>query len=255
MEFEIQRQSELHSHGEEVVQQTMGWDEYRQITVPQRSKEEEDDYRYFPEPDLPPLVVSEAWIEEIRAALPELPQAKLARFQSQYDLNAYDADILVAEKETADYFEAVIENTPDIDPKSVANWITGELFGLMNQAGESLSNLKVSPQALGELLTMLAKSRINATTAKSVLAEMFEHGKSAQEIVDGKGLAQISDSDQIATTVAHLLAANPDQVKRYHEGKESLANWFFGQVMREMKGQANPQVVKSELQKQLSQGK
>lgn len=252
IEYEVQRQSELHDRGERVIQQTMGWDESRQVTVPQRSKEEEDDYRYFPEPDLPPLIVEPAWIDEIKAALPELPQAKMARFQDQFGLSAYDADVLVAEKETADFFEATIEAAPKVDPKTIANWITGEIFGYMNQAGVSLSSLKVSPQTLGELLLMLEKAVINATTAKSVLAEMLESGASAQKIIESQGLSQISDSDQISNMIAGILAANPDQVAKYRAGKESLANWFFGQVMRETKGQANPQVVKDELQKQLS---
>jgi aspartyl-tRNA(Asn)/glutamyl-tRNA(Gln) amidotransferase subunit B len=251
MAFEIKRQSELHERGERVIQQTMGWDEKRQVTVSQRSKEEEDDYRYFPEPDLPPLVVEQAWVDEIRAALPELPQEKFARFISHYGLSEYDADILVLDKPTAHYFEAVIEASPDVDPKLVSNWIAGDLFGLMNQAGIGLSSLKVSPNSLGELLRLLASSKINATTAKSVLEEMFASGTSAEEIVKAKGLSQISDSDQIADTIAGLLADHPEEVLQYREGKESLENWFFGQIMRLTKGQANPQVVKAELQKQL----
>jgi aspartyl-tRNA(Asn)/glutamyl-tRNA(Gln) amidotransferase subunit B len=252
MAFEIERQSQLHERGERVIQQTMGWDEKRQVTVSQRSKEEEDDYRYFPEPDLPPLIVEGAWIEEIQNALPELPQEKFERFISQYGLSEYDADILVLDKPTAHYFEAVVAASPDVDPKLVSNWITGDLFGLMNQAGVGLSSLKVSPLALGELLSMLAGLKINATTAKSVLEEMFASGTSAEEIVKAKGLSQISDSGQIADTIAGLLADHPDEVQQYREGKESLENWFFGQIMRLTKGQANPQVVKVEMQKQLA---
>ncbi len=251
MAFEIQRQGKLLDNGEKVIQQTMGWDESRQVTVTQRSKEEEDDYRYFPEPDLPPLVVEKEWVAEIRAVLPELPQAKFQRFMEVYGLSVYDADVLVNDKAVAEYFEAVIGSSAEVDPKLVANWVTGELFGLMNQAGLGLSHLKVDSKSLGDLLTLLNEGKINATTAKSVLAEMFESGESAQNIVKAKGLAQISDNQQIADTIASLLANQPDEVNQYREGKESLANWFFGQIMRETKGQANPQVVKEELEKQL----
>jgi len=251
MAYEIERQSELHRRGKPVIQQTMGWDENRQVTVPQRGKEEEEDYRYFPEPDLPPLVVDEKWIEEIRLSLPELPQAKFQRFQEQYELSAYDADVLVADQEVADYFEAVGEAAPEVSVKLAANWVTGELFGLMNQAGVGLSSLKVSPQALAGLLKMLKGKRINTPTAKTVLAEMFDSGQSAESIVEAKGLSQISDADHIANMVSQVLDENPEQVTKYLEGKESLANWFFGQVMRAAKGKANPQVVKDELARQL----
>ena len=253
MAFEIERQSQLHERGERVIQQTMGWDEKRQVTLTQRSKEEEDDYRYFPEPDLPPLIVEQAWVDEIRATLPELPQEKFARFIAQYGLSEYDADILVLDKETAAYFEATVEASPGVDSKLVSNWITGDLFGLLNQAGIGLDQLKVSPQSLGELLNMLAASKINATTAKAVLEEMFQTGASAADNVKDQGLSQISDSDTIADTIASLLADHPAEVQQYRDGKESLENWFFGQVMRLTKGQANPRVVKAELQKQLSQ--
>ena len=250
--YEIKRQQKLHEQGEPVIQQTMGWDENRQVTVPQRGKEEEDDYRYFPEPDLPPLVVEKEWVEEIRGSLPELPQAKFQRFQEDYELSAYDANVLVAEQEIADFYEAVVEVSDEVNPKLVANWVTGELFGLMNQAGVNLDQLRVSPQHLSELLKMLETGNINTPTTKTVLAEMFESGKPAEAIVESKGLSQISDADQLAKMVAQILDENPEQVTKYLGGKESLANWFFGQVMRVTQGKANPQVVKDELVKQLS---
>jgi len=253
--FEIERQSALHSKGKPVIQQTMGWDENRQVTVPQRGKEEEDDYRYFPEPDLPPLVLESEWIEEIRASLPELPQAKFKRFLGEYELSAYDADVLVAEQDIANYFEAVVEASPKISAKLAANLITGELFGLMNQAGIDLSSLKVNPNNLAGLLEMLEEARINIPTAKTVLGEMFATGRSAPAIVEAQGLSQISDADHLAEMVAQVLAENPEQVQKYLDGKESLANWFFGQVMMATKGKANPQVVKDELARQLSMKK
>jgi len=250
--YEIERQSELHNQRKPVILQTMGWDENRQVTVPQRGKEEEDDYRYFPEPDLPPLVVNDEWIEEIRTSLPELPQAKFRRFIEQYELSEYDADVLVAEQEVANYFEAVVVAAPRISPKLASNWITGELFGLMNQFGVSLSSLKIRADNLAGLLEILEAESINTPTAKTVLAQMFESGQSAEEIVEAKGLSQISDADHISIMVSQVLDDNPDQVSKYLEGKESLANWFFGQVMRITKGKANPQVVKDELAKQLA---
>lgn len=249
--YEIERQSELHRKGERVIQQTMGWDEARQITVSQRSKEAEDDYRYFTEPDLPPLMVSEQWLAQIRADLPELPEAKRGRFIEQYQLREYDADVLVAEQEVAEYFEAVLAAGEKIAPKLAANWITGELFGLLNQAGVGLSSSGVSPQSLAGLLNLLEAGIINSGAAKIVLADMFASGEAAESIVEARGLRQISDYEPIQVAIAQLLADYPAEVQQYRAGKENLANWFFGQVMRSMKGKANPQVVREELHRQL----
>jgi aspartyl-tRNA(Asn)/glutamyl-tRNA(Gln) amidotransferase subunit B len=251
VEYEIERQSALHDQGEPVIQQTMGWDEAKAQTYTQRVKEEEDDYRYFPEPDLPPLVVNEDWVAEIRAGLPELPAARLARFQKQYGLSEYDADVMVAEQEIANYFEQAVAAAKGVPAKTVGNWIAGELFGWMNQSGETTSSLKVNPEALGELLQLIQRDEINQTTGKSVLTEMLQSGQSAREIVESKGLRQVSDSDQIAAMVHSVLDANPEQVAGYLSGKEGLINWLFGQVMRAAKGKANPQVVREELNSQL----
>lgn len=252
VEYEIERQSVLHDQGKPVTQQTMGWDENKQQTYTQRIKEEEDDYRYFPEPDLPPLVVSEDWVAEVRNSLPELPAAKLTRFQKEYGLSEYDADVLVAEQKIADYFEETAAATEGVPAKTIGNWITGELFGWMNQSGETASSLKVNPEALSELLQLVQKEEINQTTGKSVLAEMLQSGKSAEDIVQAKGLRQVSDSSQIAAMVKSVLDANPEQVADYLSGKEGLINWLFGQVMRAAKGKANPQVVREELNHQLT---
>ncbi len=251
--YEIERQSELHHKGQRVIQQTMGWDEARQVTFSQRSKEEEDDYRYFPEPDLPPLVVSQVWLAQIRADLPELPEARRSRFIEQYQLSAYDADVLVAEQEVAEYFETIFVTGPKINPKLAANWISGDLFGLLNQAGVNLSSARLSPQNLAGLLTLLEDGIINASTAKTVLSEMFASGESADAIVERRGLRQISDQEPIKAAISQLLAENPAEVQQFQEGKESLLNWFFGQVMRSMKGKANPQIVRDELQRQLGE--
>ncbi len=251
--YEIQRQTELLRQGKKVRQETVGWDDAREVTFIQRVKEGEDDYRYFPEPDLPPLVVEPAWMEQIRSALPELPAAKFHRFREQYGLNDYDAGVLVAEQAVADYFEQVVKDTPGISPKVVTNWVSGELFGLLNQSGISIDSSKVPPAELARLVQMVTDGAINMTTAKSVLSEMFATGRSAEAIISQGGLRQISDTNSIAPLVSQVLAENPEQVTAYLEGKETLLRWLIGQVMRAAKGQANPQVVQKELERQLAE--
>jgi aspartyl-tRNA(Asn)/glutamyl-tRNA(Gln) amidotransferase subunit B len=249
--YEIERQTELLRQGQRVVQQTMGWDEALGTTVPQRSKEEAHDYRYFPEPDLPPLVLEPEWVEQVRASLPELPQVKLHRFQRQYGLGAYDAGVLIAEPAVAEYFERAAAYAEGISPKIVANWIIGELFALLNQAGVGVEAGLVSPAALAELVSLVAHGEISQASGKAVLAEMLASGKPASEIVAKRGLRQVSDVAAIAGWVERALAENPQQVAAYLGGKESVARWLFGQVMRLAGGQANPQVVQQELERQL----
>ncbi len=245
---EIARQSELLRRGEPVVQQTMGWDEARGVTVPQRSKEEAHDYRYFPEPDLPPLEVAPEWVDALRVELPELPHARYHRFQEAYGLNAYSADVLTAERAVADYFEEAVRAAGErVSPQTVANWVTGELFGLLNQAGVPITASPVSPQALADLLTRVRAGEINNNTGKRVLAEMFRSGKGAGEIIAAQGLAQVSDDALIAAWVDEVLEAHPDEVASYLNGKEGVANFLFGQVMRKARGQAAPQVVRKVL--------
>jgi aspartyl-tRNA(Asn)/glutamyl-tRNA(Gln) amidotransferase subunit B len=250
--YEIQRQSALLERGEAVRQVTLGWDVAREETVIQRVKEGEEDYRYFPEPDLPPLVLEAEWVEQIRASLPELPAAKQRRFESQYGLSSYDASVLVAEQAAADYFEAVVSHPAGIAPKLAANWVLGELFGLLNQAGRAVEVSPVSAAALAELIQFVTTGEINNNTAKTVLAEMFASGQTAAAIVQAKGLRQVSDSGQIAGWVAHVIGENPEQIATYLKGKETVARWLFGQVMRLAQGQANPQVVQEELERQLA---
>jgi aspartyl-tRNA(Asn)/glutamyl-tRNA(Gln) amidotransferase subunit B len=249
--YEIERQTALLVQGQPVVQQTMGWDEASGVTVPQRTKEEAHDYRYFPEPDLPPLVLDPEWVEQVRASLPELPAARLQRFQRQYGLGAYDAGVLIAEPAVAEYFERTVAYAEGISPKLVANWITGELFALLNQAGVGVEAGLVSPAALAELVALVAHGEISQASGKTVLAEMLSSGKPAGEIVAKRGLRQVSDTVAIARWVERVLAENPQQVAAYLDGKESVARWLFGQVMRLANGQANPQVVQQELERQL----
>lgn len=255
VDHEIERQVALLRDGEQVVQETRGWDELNERTFPQRRKEEEDDYRYFPEPDLPPLKIESDWLSTIRESLPELPIARLKRFKDQYGLSAYDAAILTDEQALADYFEAVTEALPGVNPKTVTNWITGDLFSLMNKANLEIKKLQITPSALAELIRLVDEGEINQKTAKSVLAEMFDTARSAEEIVDTQDLRQISDPAVISEIVAQVLTANPEQVTKYLEGKQTLSQWFYGQVMRTARGKANPHVVKLELDRQLNEHK
>jgi aspartyl-tRNA(Asn)/glutamyl-tRNA(Gln) amidotransferase subunit B len=252
VDFEIERQGDCLRQHERVIQQTLGWDDIQGVTVPQRSKEEAHDYRYFPEPDLPPLVLDTASIESERAKLPELPAERQRRFQSQYGLGAYDAGVLVAEKTVADYFEQTAAAAPDISAKTIANWLTGELFGLLNQSGASIEDILISPTGLAGLLQLIDQGEINQNTAKAVLEEMFHSGRTAAEIATERGLRQISDIRAIAGLVQRVLAENKQQVSAYLNGKEAISRWLFGQVMRLAKGRGNPQVIQEELERQLA---
>ncbi|MEW5869197.1 MAG: Asp-tRNA(Asn)/Glu-tRNA(Gln) amidotransferase subunit GatB [Chloroflexota bacterium] len=251
VDYEIERQGDLLQHGKPVFQETRGWDESKEVTYTQRRKETEDDYRYFPEPDLPPLKIEKEWLQSIQQSLPELPAAKLKRFRETLELNAYDAGVLTAEPAVADYFERVVQAAATASPKTIANWITGDLFGLLNQSGIEIENCPIKPQALANLIQMILQGEVNQTTARSVLAEMFSSGKTAGEIISSRGLQQISDATFIAELVSRLLAQNPEQVNAYLGGKENLSRWLFGQVMRAAQGRANPQILQQELEKQL----
>ncbi|MGQ9839957.1 MAG: Asp-tRNA(Asn)/Glu-tRNA(Gln) amidotransferase subunit GatB [Anaerolineae bacterium] len=254
LEYEIGRQIALLERGEQVVQVTMGWDEEAGRTVVQRSKESAHDYRYFPEPDLPPLVVERAWVEEIRARLPELPDAKIARYVAELGLEPRDARLLAADRQVAEYFEATVAalrnqvslgNLVSEDrPKTVANWITGELFRLMNARGIGISAVRVSPQALAELLALVNKGQLNLNSAKKVFDVMFETGRRPEEVVRELGLTQVSDEEALAAAVAEALARYPAEVARYRAGEEKLFGWLMGQAMRETRGRGNPAVVR-----------
>jgi len=252
VDFEILRQTQLLQNGQPVIQVTLGWDENLEETVLQRVKEGEDDYRYFPEPDLPPMVVERSWVEEIRAGLPELPADRLQRFRTSYGLGAYEAGVLTAEKSVADYFEQVITAGPRLAPKVISNWITGDLFGLLNQAGITIDAAKIPPQELAGLIKIVVDGKINQGTAKTVLSEMFETGQPAANIVSERGLGQISDAELIHGLVQTVLSENPEQVAAYLAGKDALLRWLFGQAMRAAQGKANPQVLQAELERQLA---
>ena len=249
--FELDRQQAILESGGKVSQETVGWDDAKGATFLMRSKEEAHDYRYFPEPDLPPLVVEAEWVERVRSELPELPFERAKRLESQYHLRAEDARLLVEDYVTADYFEQSAAAAKDVPAQTVANWVLGELGAWMNQSGEHLDQLKVKPEGLAELLVSLTAGKINQNTAKSILNEMLQSGQSANAIIKAKGLEQVSDSSFIADLVKQALAESPDEVASYLKGKETLENWFFGQVMKAAKGRANPGVVREELHQQL----
>ena len=249
LEYEVARQIALLESGGRVAQVTMGWDEEHGRTVLQRSKESSDDYRYFPEPDLPPLEVDRTWEDAIRSRLVELPDAKNPRYVSTLGLDLRDAQVLVADRGVAEYFEAVVAaSTLTTDPKTIANWITGELFRLMNAAGVGIEAVKVTPAALAELLGLVATGKINQNGAKKTLGVMFDTGQPAAQIVQELGLAQVSDTDALADAVAQALAKFPAEVARYRGGDEKVFGWLMGQVMRETKGKGNPTLVRELLE-------
>jgi aspartyl-tRNA(Asn)/glutamyl-tRNA(Gln) amidotransferase subunit B len=251
--YQIEQQIALLEGGGKVRQETLGWDEAAGVTYSQRGKEEAHDYRYFPEPDLPPLVVEQPWVDEVRASLPELPWQKLERFQQQYGLSAYTARQLTEERPVAEYYERVVESTANASPQTAANWITGELFAWMNQSGQSIQELRLRPGQLAELITLHERAVVNMSTAKAVLNEMLLTGKDPGSIVQERGLTQVSDAGTISELVRAVIDENPKELASYLNGKETLANWFFGQVMRRAGGQGNPQVIRTELERQLDE--
>jgi len=251
LEYEVARQARLIEAGESVLQVTMGWDDEHGRTFVQRVKETSDDYRYFPEPDLPPLAPDPAWVAELAAALPELPDAKAARFVAELGLDPRDARVLVAEREVADYFEATVDAARDQEPRVVANWIGGELFRLMNLRGGGIDQLPITPRNLAELLSLISSGQINQNSAKRALEVMFDTGRRAPSVVQELGMAQVSDSAALESVVERVLARHPQEVEKYHAGKGTMFEWLMGQVMRETRGKANPGVARELLKTKL----
>ncbi|MCP3138845.1 Asp-tRNA(Asn)/Glu-tRNA(Gln) amidotransferase subunit GatB [Pyxidicoccus xibeiensis] len=249
VEYEIARQVDVIEGGGKVDQETRLWDVNKGVTRSMRSKEDAHDYRYFPEPDLPPLHVSDAAIDAAAQALPELPRAKLTRFISQYGLPEYDARILTAERPLADFFEACAAHYPDA--KKVSNWFLGELMRLLKEEGTPLSALRFTPVQLAELLGAVDKGTVSANAGKDVLGEMFRTGKAPADIIAEKGLAQVSDTGAIEAVVDEILAKNAGEAEKYRAGKTQVFGFFVGQVMRAMKGKGNPALVNELLKKKL----
>ena len=248
IDYEARRQIELIEEGGTVDQETRLFDSGNGITRSMRSKEEAHDYRYFPDPDLLPLEISQGFVEEIRASLPELPDAKKERFVSDYGLGTEDAGLLTAERATADFYEEVAKGR---DPKLACNWVTGELFGVLNKSGLGIGDSPVSAAALGGLIDLIADGTLSGRLAKDVFEAMAETGKEASVVVEEKGLKQVSDSGAIEAEVDQVLQAYADKVAEYKGGKDKLFGFFIGQVMKATGGKANPGVVNEVLKKKL----
>ncbi|MEE8247872.1 MAG: Asp-tRNA(Asn)/Glu-tRNA(Gln) amidotransferase GatCAB subunit B, partial [Alphaproteobacteria bacterium] len=234
--------------GGTIRQATRLFDSGRGVTREMRSKEEDHDYRYFPDPDLLPLVLDQAWVDAIAATLPELPDAKKARFVAELGLSAYDAGVLVAEREVADYFETVARGR---DPKAAANWVTGELFAALRRAGLEIARSPLAAASLGRLLDLVADGTISRRIAREVFEVMFESGAEAARIVAERGLTQVTDPDAIEGVVDQVLSQHPERVAEYRGGKEKLLGFFVGQVMKATGGKANPKLVNEALEAKL----
>jgi aspartyl-tRNA(Asn)/glutamyl-tRNA(Gln) amidotransferase subunit B len=241
LEYEEKRQAELLDSGQQVVQETRRWDEARRETVVMRSKEEAHDYRYFPDPDLVEIKITPEMIMEIKATIPELPDARRERYLSQYGLPAYDAEVITMSKKMADFFEETLSY--GVEPKTVANWLMGELLGYLNKNSLELDQVSLTPRHLGKMIQLLEQGTISGKIAKTIFAEMLETGKEPEAIVAEKGLVQITDVAAITAMINNVLAAHPQSVEDYRNGKSQALGYLVGQVMKESKGKANPQLV------------
>ena len=248
IDYEARRQIEVIEEGGTIRQETRLFDANRGVTRPMRSKEEAHDYRYFPDPDLLPLELDAAWVESLKRGLPELPDAKKARFVSAYKLSAYEAGVLADEQASADYFEAVAKGR---DAKLAANWVMGDLFGALNKRGVDIGASPVKAGNLGALLDLIADNTISGRIAKDVFAEMLETGQQPGAIVEAKGLRQVTDTGAIEAAVDAVLAKEPDKITEYRAGKDKLLGFFVGQVMKATQGKANPGLVNELLKKKL----
>jgi len=248
--YEIDRQAQILNQGDSIVQETRLYDSTKNITYTMRSKEEAHDYRYFPEPDLVPIVCEEPWIEEIRQTIPELPEEKRHRFSDEHGLPPYDAGVLTTSRALADYFETCVKLFDQ--PKTISNWIMGDLLRELKNDDRGIDDCPVSPQALTDMLKLVEDGTISGKMAKSVFEEVYKTGKPAAEIVKDQGLTQITDASELNQMVENVLTANPDQVEQFKSGKDKVMGFFVGQVMKASKGQANPNLVNKIIKEKLS---
>ncbi|MHB9131881.1 MAG: Asp-tRNA(Asn)/Glu-tRNA(Gln) amidotransferase subunit GatB [Armatimonadota bacterium] len=249
VEYEIERQTEAYENGEKVAQETRLWDEARGITLTMRSKEESHDYRYFPDPDLVPMVFTDAQLAELKAHLPELPADRRQRFMTEYGLSEYDARILTEEKTIADFVDATAKlGAP---AKAISNWLTGEGLRLLNEKGMAPDELPITPAQVAALIALIDGGKINVNQGKQIFAEMFDTGKSPEEIVKERGFAQISDVSALEKIIDEVIAANPEPAQRYIDGEDKPLGFLVGQIMRQSKGQANAPLVNDLLRKKL----
>lgn len=251
LEYEEYRQAEILDDGGVVVQETRRWDEAQGKTLSMRGKEEAHDYRYFPDPDLVKVYIDQEWKDRIQASIPELPDARKERYTTEYGLPSYDAEVITSSKPIADLFEDSLKYTKDA--KSVSNWIMGELLGYLNSSNLEFSEVKLTGHGLGEMIGLIEKGTISTKIAKTVFKEMLESGKLPQQIVEEKGLVQISDEGAIKSIVEQVVAANPQSVEDYRAGKQKAIGFLVGQVMKESRGKANPAIVNKLLEEVLAQ--
>ncbi len=251
IEFEATRQVEIIEAGGKINQETRLFDSTTGETRTMRSKEDAHDYRYFPDPDLLPLIITQQFVDDIKATLPELPDAKKARYIADLGLTPYDAAVISAEKEYADYFEALMQAKHDA--KLAANWMTGELFGRLNKMGVEITESPITPAQLGELIGLIEDNTISGKIAKTVFEKMFETGKPAKQIVADEGLVQVTDTGAIEAAIDAVLAANPDKLVEFKSGKDKLFGFFVGQAMKATEGKANPAMLNELLKKKLAQ--
>ena len=250
-DFELTRQAAVIDGGGRVIQETRGWHDARRETFSQRAKEEAEDYRYFAEPDLPPLFVEPAWVEAVRATLPELPQVKEARYHGEFSLTPVEAAALAEDRAVAEWFDAAVRAGGK--PKALANWILNDLFRLLNERGLAIGDIALPPAGLVELQALVDRGTVNLTTAREVLAEMVDSGYGPAAIIEARGLSQISDEAALVAIVDQIIADNPGPLANYLGGKDSLLGWFVGQVMRVTRGQANPALVNEIARRRLAE--
>jgi aspartyl-tRNA(Asn)/glutamyl-tRNA(Gln) amidotransferase subunit B len=250
IEYEIKRQQYLLENGNEVVQETRLWDDSAGVTQSMRGKEEAHDYRYFPDPDLVPIVIDEEWVEEIRENLPELPLAKRERFMQDFGLSAYDAGVLTASRALADYYEEVVFRSGQ--PKIAANWVMGDVLRFLNEEKRDISQCPIAPASLAEVIRLIQEEAISGKMAKEIVEEMYKSGKTPRAIIEEKGLVQITDEFALTQTIAEIIEQNPEQLADYRAGKEKLFGFFVGQAMKATQGKANPKIINDLLKKMLA---
>ena len=250
LEYEVKRQQYLVENDQKILQETRLWDDALGVTNPMRSKEEAHDYRYFPDPDLVPILIDDAWVENIRRELPELPLAKRERFIKEYQIPVYDAGVLTADKALAQYYEDVVKLCSK--PKQASNWVMGDVLRFLNEEKRDIRQCSITAKALADMIKLIEEGTISGKMAKDIIEDMYKTGKPPQKIIEEKGLVQITDEGELAKTITTIMKANPNQLKDYRGGKEKLFGFFVGQVMKGTQGKANPQMVNDLLKKMLA---
>jgi aspartyl-tRNA(Asn)/glutamyl-tRNA(Gln) amidotransferase subunit B len=250
LEYEIKRQQYLVENGQQILQETRLWDDAQGVTNSMRSKEEAHDYRYFPDPDLVKIIVDDEWISKIREALPELPTAKRERFIKEYQIPAYDAGVLTADKALALYYEDVVRLCNK--PKQASNWVMGDVLRFLNEEKRDIRQCPITAGSLAEMINLIEEGTISGKMAKDIIGDMYQTGRAPQDIIREKGLVQITDESELAKTIAAIIDAHPGQLADYRGGKEKLFGFFVGQVMKATQGKANPQLVNGLLKKMLA---